>query len=325
MADEVKGDGRIPTLHVSADSIPQAFYRLMKAVHEQGYPIRTQYDRKEHDKFIDPPSKDAAVSVEITNPFKEPRFPVISYSEVGKYIAEFLGVKDHMVVPFEKLKEKAIKRERFEEKNWPYVYHDRLVAYPFFDGQTIDQLDLAIDALASDNITRRAVTGTPVPSIDLYLKGDMPCLRELHFRAPEDQDGNLVLNTRTMWRSRDLYRAWNDNVLGMTNLLQIKIAKKLAEKTGKKVIVGPYSEWNTSLHIYGQCYNQKPNVTQFFEQYPDEDAFVKSCWTSEFARDNLVLPQLKELREQKQWKFPPEAIKQIDQIIGLYESGELKP
>ena len=39
-------DGRIPTLHVTGDSIPQAYFRAIKAVWENGYAMRTEYDRK---------------------------------------------------------------------------------------------------------------------------------------------------------------------------------------------------------------------------------------------------------------------------------------
>lgn len=64
--------GRIPTLHVQADSIPQAHYRAMKAVWEHGLAMRTEYDRKENGEYIDPPSRDARVLIEITDPFAEP-------------------------------------------------------------------------------------------------------------------------------------------------------------------------------------------------------------------------------------------------------------
>lgn len=61
--------GRIPTLHGMGDSIPRAYYRVIKAVWEHGYSMRTEYDRKNAaGEFIDPPSRDARVLVEITDP-----------------------------------------------------------------------------------------------------------------------------------------------------------------------------------------------------------------------------------------------------------------
>ena len=100
MTEQADTGGRIPTLHVVADTIPRAHYRAMKAVWEQGLAIRTEYDRKDASgAYIDPPSRDARVLIEVTEPFGEPRFPPVSFCEIGAYIAEIMGIKDHMVVP----------------------------------------------------------------------------------------------------------------------------------------------------------------------------------------------------------------------------------
>src|SRR5512146_1484447 len=94
----------IPALHVVADSIPLAHHRATRAVLKQGMQIRTQYDRKNSaGEFIDPPSYDASALIHITDPFNQPRYPMISFCERGKYIAEIMGAKDHLVVPVERL------------------------------------------------------------------------------------------------------------------------------------------------------------------------------------------------------------------------------
>ena len=54
MTDFTKGDGRVPTLHVVGDSIPQAYFRAMKAVWENGLAIRTEYDRKDDYRSAEP-------------------------------------------------------------------------------------------------------------------------------------------------------------------------------------------------------------------------------------------------------------------------------
>ena len=94
-------DGRIPTLHVVGDSIPQAYFRALKAVWENGLAIRTEYDRKNSaGTYIDPPSRDARVLIEVKDPFAQPRFPPISFCEVGVYIAADHGREGHRVVPW---------------------------------------------------------------------------------------------------------------------------------------------------------------------------------------------------------------------------------
>ncbi len=314
----------IPVLHVKAKSIPEAYYKALEAVHNRGLSIRTQYDRKNPDgTFIDPPSKDAKVAIMIEDPFAQPRFPPLSFCERGKYIAEFLGSKDHMVVPYKELVQMVHQGKEFEATQWPYCYHQRLTAYPRADGTTINQLELILDKLAKDPISRRAVAITCVPEIDLYMAADAPCLREIQLRAPENEKGQLVLNMHAHWRSRDLYKAWGDNLIGITNL-QARLAARLAEKTGREVITGPYSETNGSLHIYGQDYLQK-GFEKFFIRFPTIDSFVAKAWTSEKARDAEILPQLEEHLNETTWNFPPAATELIKGLIEDFKSGKFVP
>ena len=317
---EKSGEKRsiIPALFIEADNIPQAHYRATKRVFEEGIEIRTQYDRKnEAGEFIDPPSRDATVTVFISNPFAQPRYPVVSYCEIGKYIAEILGVKDHLVVPFDKLKQ-GIKTGNVPTI-WPYTYSQRLTAYPLTDGETINQLDLLVDRLAVNPITRRAVATTRVPEVDNHLKEDLPCLGEVHLRCTEDED-RMYLHMRTFWRSRDLFKAWHDNVIALTFLQQI-LAHKLEKKTGREVAVGSYCDISTSLHLYGQDITEK-GVVKYIEL--GEEKVLARAMNSQKAAQRLVIPQLEKLvNENEQWKFGDEQINQTKQLIEDIKSGRL--
>ena len=319
-------EARIPTLHVVGDCIPQAYFRAIKAVWENGMAMRTEYDRKNSaGAYIDPPSRDARVLIEVKDPFAQPRFPPISFCEIGAYIAEIMGAKDFRVVPFEKLQNAL--HGHLESQEWPYTYHQRLFAHPDAGGTEVDQVALAIDRIAETPYSRRAVATTAVPNLDPYLKEDIPCLREMQLRCPEDDQGNLVLNMNTMWRSRDLYKAWGDNVIAIT-FLQQHIARKIEEKTGRSVRVGSYADYSCSLHIYGQDFgavggDAERGLQSFFDTF-DEESFVARSLPSEIARDMLVLPQLENLlspREIEQWHFPPESVALIQEIIRDIESG----
>ncbi len=320
---EKKGDGKIPTLHIVAKSIPEAYYEAIKAVHEKGYKLRTEYDRKVDSEFIDPPGKDAKVMIEIKNPFAEPRFPPLSYCERGKYIAEFLGAKDHLVVPYLELKEMLKGREKFEPTQWPYCYHQRLTAYPEADDSTINQLESMLNDLSKSPLSRRINATTIVPVIDRRLKSDQPCLREIEARAIENNKGQLVFNMHAHWRSRDLYKAWGDNLIGITNL-QRELTTGLSEKTGREVIIGPYSESNFSLHIYGQDYKEK-GMNRFFKNFPDKESFIKRSLDSKTALKVEIIPQLMDLKEEETWRFPPESIALIDRLIYDFSSGKYLP
>ena len=316
--------GELPLFHIEARSIPEACYEALKAVHHGGTTLRTQYDRRNSNgTFLDPPGKDARVAIRIRDPFAQPRFPAISYCERGKYIAEFLGAKDHLVVPYRELIGMVRDGREFEATQWPYCYHQRLVAYPRSDGTTINQLDLLLDKLARDPITRRAVATTRVPEIDLFMAADIPCLGEVQLRAIEDERGRLCLNMHAVWRSRDLYKAWGDNLIGITNL-QARLAARLAAKTGREVVVGPYSEISGSLHIYGQDYKSK-GMDRFFVRFPTCESFIQRARSSGQVRDLEIIPQLEDLLYETTWKFPPSALALIREMIEDYQSGKFVP
>ncbi|MCC6699246.1 MAG: hypothetical protein IT365_26715, partial [Candidatus Hydrogenedentes bacterium] len=330
MSDACTDLGRIPTLHVVGDSIPQAHFRAMKAVWENGLAIRTEYDRKDaNGAYIDPPSRDARVLIEVTDPFSEPRFPPISFCEIGTYIGEIMGIKDHLVVPMHILKE-AIGGE-LSASQWPYTYHQRLVSHPDLDGSTVDQLALAVDRVARTTYTRRGVATTSVPNLDPFLKEDVPCLREIQIRCPEAADGTLMLNMNTMWRSRDLYKAWPDNVIGIT-FLQRVLARQVAEKAKRPVRVGSYADYSASLHIYGQDFgavggDEDRGLRSFFETF-DEESYLARSLTSEMAAEMLVIPQLEALLGdslRKQWGFPPHATELIERLIADMRAGTYLP
>jgi len=318
--------GRIPTLHVQADSLPQAHYRAMKAVWEHGLAIRTEYDRKEDGEYIDPPSRDARVLIEIADPFAQPRYPPVSFCEIGTYIAEIMGAKDHLVLPIATLKE-AIGGE-LSAHQWPYTYHQRLVAHPDLDGSTVNQVEMAVERVAKTPYTRRAIATTSVPNLDPFLKEDVPCLREVQFRCPEDAAGNLRLNVSTAWRSRDLFKAWPDNVIGLTFFFQI-IAQQIAAKAGRPVKLGSYADYSFSLHIYGQDFKQvggdkEKGLRSFFDNF-DEQSYLDRSLTSDDAKEMLVLPQLRGLLTPEltaQWRFPPASIALLQELIAGIEAGK---
>jgi len=330
MLDPNPQPGRLPTLHVVAESIPQAYFKAMKAVWENGLAMRTEYDRKDREgHYIDPPSRDARVLIEVIDPFKQPRYPPVSFCEIGTYIAEILGVKDHFVLPMDILKQAV--SGHLSAHEWPYTYHQRLFDHPDVDGGTVDQMAIAIERVAKTPYTRRAVATTAVPNIDPFLKEDVPCLREVQLRCPEDEDGNLVLNMSTAWRSRDLFKAWPDNVIGLT-FLQSILAREIEKKSGRKTRVGSYADYSFSLHIYGQDFGQvggdaERGLRSFFDNF-DEESMLRRSMTSEDAREMLVLPQMKRLLDQdmiEQWKFGPASIDLLKGLIEEIESGQLTP
>ena len=247
-------------------------------------------------------------------PFNQPRYPVVGYCEIGEYIAEILGAKDHFVVPFNKLREE-LNSGGLKATEWPYHYHQRLFSYPLQDARCVNQINAALDRLALDHISRRAVASTSVPEIDCFMKEDAPCLREIQLRCTED-DSVLYLHMDTKWRSRDLFKAWSDNVIGLTYLQQ-ELAKELSRRMNREVRVGSYSDYSSSLHIYGQDIKERG-----VKNYVDKGLLlvVEKAMPSDFVRDNLVIPQLENFLEKAE-NYPEDKKAIIRKIISDLKEG----
>ncbi len=254
----------IPTIAVTADTLPEAWEKAVIAVWDNGFEVKTQYDKPE-----DPPSKDATVMVTVTNPFNEPRihknFPG-GPEELESYRQEVVaGIHDHWIDPV--------------AGKWTYTYHERLFAYspvedlrnpdspkPF---NAFDQIQYIVDSLADCHHTRRAQAITWMPNADPQTD-DPPCLQRIWCRLVADADGQLQLNMNTHWRSRDLYKAWFMNVYALTDLQQI-LANQLAAKLHKPVAVGRYVDITDSLHIYGSYFEDAKTEVEKMKQTPFSD------------------------------------------------------
>lgn len=128
----------MPLLSVKAKSVNEAWQRALAAVLKNGDDIKTEYDNPD-----DPPSKDATVAIEITEPFDHPlmmrgrRMKIRSNagneweiygceadtflvgSIQSNYIEEVLdGINDKYL--------------HESEKSFPYSYHDRIFKYKPF-------------------------------------------------------------------------------------------------------------------------------------------------------------------------------------------------
>jgi len=246
--------GSIPVLSVKGRTLPEAWEKAVVACWEHGTDVRTEYDRKDaNGNYIDPPSRDCTMVIEIAEPFGEPRvhknFPG-GPEELEVYRQEVLdGIHDHWVDPT-------------DPDKWTYTYHQRIFAYAPTENledpaaaklKTVDQIEYIVAKLSEAAHTRRAQAITWMPTADPQTF-DPPCLQRLWFRMLPDANGTLVLNLNTHWRSRDGYKAWFMNAFALTDLHRA-VARKISERTGKEVLVGRYVDICDSFHIYGSYFS----------------------------------------------------------------------
>jgi len=276
--------GSIPVLNVTGETIPLAYERAIQAVWEQGASIRTEYDRPE-----DPPSRDATVLICVEAPFGQPRFHRSFADGLGglaEYVMEVVhGAHDYWVKPVEEI----LKAADSADTRWTYTYHGRLFDYRLED-MVVDQIGAMLDKLAETGYTRRAQAITWNPKLDPPTD-DPPCLQRVWGRLCEDGDGGLVFNLNTHWRSRDLFKAWFENVIAITTLMR-RMADILADKTGRAVRLGRYVDISDSLHIYGSYFREiegdpKRGIKSFFERLEGRP-FEERTWDSAFVKPYFI-------------------------------------
>ncbi len=276
--------GNIPVLKIEGDTIPQAYEKAIREVWDKGTGIRTEYDRPE-----DPPSRDATVMIAVHKPFGQPRFHRSFADGLGglaEYVQEVVnGAHDYWVKPLEEI----LKGTESQDTRWTYTYHGRLFDYHIED-QVVDQIAYLIDKLAEAGHSRRAQAITWNPKLDPPT-ADPPCLQRVWGRLCEDGQGGLVFNMNTHWRSRDLFKAWFENVIAITTLMR-KIATTLGDRIGKPVSVGRYVDISDSLHIYGSYFREiegdpERGIKSFFEHL-ESRSFEQRTWDSAFVRPYFV-------------------------------------
>jgi len=276
--------GNIPVLSVFGETIPEAYERAIREVWEKGVSIKTEYDRPE-----DPPSRDATVIITVEKPFGQPRFHRSFADGLGglsEYVMEVVhGAHDYWVKPLEEI----LKASESTDTRWTYTYHGRLFEYQLED-RIINQVDYIIKKLSAAGHSRRAQAITWNAKLDPPTD-DPPCLQRVWGRLLEDDDGVLVFNMNTHWRSRDLFKAWFENVIALTTLMR-KIAEAISEQTSREVRLGRYVDVADSLHIYGSYFRElegdpERGIQSFFEKLEGR-SFEERTWSSDFVRTHFI-------------------------------------
>jgi len=238
------------SIHVIARTLPEAWETAVRRCWEEGARFRTQYD-----KPTDPPSRDVACLVHVTEPFAEPRihkaFPA-GLEDLEVYRAEVLyGVHDHWIAP--------------EEGKWEYTYHERLRAYRVPGRpEPIDQVAEVVRMLRQAPHTRRAQAVTWQAWRDLGI-ADPACLQRLWFRVEEpDREGDAAprLNLVVHIRSNDAFKAAFMNMYAFTEL-----QRQVAGEVG--VAPGEYLHVADSFHIYGSYFGEFESFLTMLEARPD--------------------------------------------------------
>lgn len=239
-----------PVVSIQAHGLPDAWYKAVKECVNHGAINTRDYGTPVRTKVI-------VSTIEIGNPLNEPMlhkdFPTKEL-HLREYIKQWERGYDW-------------KKQGFE-----YNYMARLIGYPRTDissdpsgyykvkqscENTIDQLKVTREKIA-DRIAKggdclvsnRDQVVTWATERDLLVAEDQPCMQIIQFfiYSFPKMDGDILIPGKgefhVYWRSRDLYAAWNSNMIGLTLMLK----KEIFDPNNIKIV--RCVDHCTSLHIY---------------------------------------------------------------------------
>ncbi|MFH1213785.1 MAG: thymidylate synthase [Candidatus Neomarinimicrobiota bacterium] len=274
-------DGNIPVLMVTGHSLASAWENSLVELYQKGCDIKTEYDKPD-----DPPSKDSTMTIIVQDPLAEPMihrdFPG-GLEDLQEYVLEVLeGIKDHCVRS----------ADDPSDARWEYTYHQRLFNYqPPGSEKIFDQIEIMAEKLSKTPHTRRAQAITWKVWEDNYCY-DPACLQSIWCRLLKDEPDTWILNTNVRFRSNDAYKAAFMNMFALTQL-QVEIARRISELTGKEIRLGRYVHQADSYHIYGAYFEEFRNR---FLRAIDTRPFEKRTFRYADVKDIMTeaIPQIRE-------------------------------
>ena len=254
---DVRGDGKLRNISIIADNLSEATHKAIIACHDYGAAIETPKQRPGM-----PLGRDSNMIITVLNPDSEPKICSPGVCEDARGLTQYIlevthGIHDHW------------KKSPEHPTRWGYTYHERFV----------DQIPFVMKRIKADWDEKKGqwFGGNGRPSgrdyqfaiwragEDIILEQpDAPCWQLGQIRFLQDSEGSLVMNYQTNWRSRDLFKAWNEN-----NIAQIELMKDFRDKIQDMLQVpiklGSYTDHSDSLHLYG-LYYQNDGLEKQIEQ-----------------------------------------------------------
>lgn len=124
-------------------------------------------------------------------------------------------------------------RTKPREEQFSYIYYDRL------DSQILDMRLNLKDQISNDVRSNRNQAITWRICTD-PISNTSPCMQRIWIRYEGDEEVSVHIN----WRSRDLFGAWQVNLVAVTDMLYREILKPNNCEIARLI------DFNDSLHIY---------------------------------------------------------------------------
>ena len=220
-----------PTILIQETNFHNAYARAVRAVLRDGMRITIG------DESEPKPITDACVLFELTGDAirqiedreLHPQFP---FQLVDHYCEEF--TREYLSKYIEKP----------DQERFSYLYFERLVMYESSAKLLNDQINWLRMSLEQQKKT--GISGNRSQAVTWQVQTDLgskspPCLQRIQIRYI----GNDNVDVHLTWRSRDLYTAWQVNVIAVVDMLNREIIYPNGCRIAKVI------DFSDSLHIYG--------------------------------------------------------------------------
>jgi thymidylate synthase len=252
-----RGNGKLKGALVEAENLAEATHKSIFACHDYGSRVETPKHKDGMSLGYDAP-----IMVGVNNPDSEPKVYFPGMHDDGRGVMQYIlevthGIHNHW------------KKDEDHPERWGYTYNERFAS----------QLPFVFQRIKADYNEKGRITGrdyhfsTWITGEDIIPEQeDPPCLQIGNIRFLMDENGQQVMNYMTIWRSRDLLKAWNENNIGQVELMKL-IRDKTSDMLQIPIELGSYIDTSTSLHLYG-LYVDRDNLEQQIEQmrgYKDDE------------------------------------------------------
>ncbi len=232
---ELRGNGKLRSINIEAENLAEATHKTIIACYDAGARVETPKQRPDMTLGYDSP-----IEITILNPNSEPKIYNPANLDFPKGNLEYCYAVTHGIHNHRK------KCEEHPEW-WGYTYNERFV----------DQMPFVFQRIKADWDEKGRMTGRDYfftiwrAGDDIVLEQpDPPCWQSGQIRFLHNEEGNIVMNYLTHWRSRDLFKAWNQNILAQIELMKL-IRDKTSNLIGEQIELGSYIDHSSSLHLYG--------------------------------------------------------------------------
>lgn len=166
---------------------------------------------------------------------------------------QFPTKKKHLNIYCKEYTRKFLEEYKKKTNKFGYVYGERLMFYKHPFHISIDQLKLMMNGLYGQ--MKRDITSNRIQAITWYVHDDNegsspPCLQRIQIRyIPENK-----VDVHLTWRSRDLYAAWQSNIICLIDMLNREVIKP------NNCSIVRIIDYSDSLHIYKTDIKEAKNV-----------------------------------------------------------------